>query len=254
MNPQSGPPRTFVEFAEDIKNLSPAGPTEGELQRFLLPESGGKIRIYYAPFDWINTKARVVIVGITPGQDSMVKAFRASASALREDCSVEESSKRGKRAGSFSNMRRTISEMFDDLGLPEALGIRRSDELFGTAYDLIHPTSCVRYPVLVWSEGKRKWVNYTGYSPKLLKWGTSLNYIEHVLAGELQQIPNALIVPCGEAVDGALRHLSANKMIDPCFCLFGFPHPSGANGHRKRLFEERREQLRRKVADWRDQL
>ncbi len=207
--------------------------------------------MYYAPFDWINTNARVVIVGITPGRDSMLNAFRAAAAALREGCSVEESSKRGKRAGSFSNMRHTISEMFDDLGLHEALGIRRSDELFGTRYDLIHPTSCVRYPVLVWSEGKRKWVNYTGYSPRLLKWDTSLHYIEQVLASELQQIPNALIVPCGEAVDGALRHLSANKMIDPCCCLFGFPHASGANGHRKRFFEERREELRRKVADWR---
>jgi hypothetical protein len=120
--------------------------------------------MYYAPFDWINTNARVVVVGITPGRDSMLNAFRAAASALREGYSVEESSKRGKRAGSFSNMRHTISEMFDDLGLPEALGIRRSNELFGTGYDLIHPTSCVRYPVLVWREGKRKWVNYTGYT------------------------------------------------------------------------------------------
>ena len=30
-----------------------------------------------------------------------------------------------------------------------------------------------------------------------------MHYIERVLADELQQIPDALIVPCGEAVDDA---------------------------------------------------
>ena len=251
MSPQPKLPDRFVEFAEDIKNLSASGPTEEELQRFLLPESGRSIRMYYAPFDWINTKARVIIVGITPGRDSMANAFRAAASALRQGETVDESSKRGKQAGSFSNMRLTIAEMFDDLGLPEALGICRSDELFGSRYDLLHPTSCVRYPVFVWSEKQKKWANYTGHSPKLLMWDTSVRYIERVLADELQQIPDALIVPCGEAVDSGLRHLSARKMIDASRCLFGFPHASGANGHRKRFFNERKDQLRRTVGDWR---
>jgi hypothetical protein len=251
MDPQLKLVREFGHFAEEIKNLSAAGPTDEELQRFLLPQPCKSIRIYYAPFDWINTKARVIIVGITPGRDSMVNAFRAAASALRQGQTVDESSKQGKQAGSFSNMRPTIAEMFDEVGIPEALGIRRSDELFGSLYDLLHPTSCVKYPVFVWNKRKGKWSNYTGHSPKLLTWDTSVYYIERVLADELQQIPDALIVPCGEAVDSALRHLSARKMIDPSRCLFGFPHASGANGHRKRFFNERRDQLRRMVADWR---
>jgi hypothetical protein len=58
----------FSEFAEEIRNLSPTGPTERELQNFLLDDSG-KIRVYYAPFDWINTEARLIVVGITPGRD-----------------------------------------------------------------------------------------------------------------------------------------------------------------------------------------
>jgi hypothetical protein len=240
----------FAEFAGAIKGLSALGLTEGELQRFLLPESGGNIRICYAPFDWINTDAQVVIVGITPGHDSMVSAFRAAASALREGVSFDEACKRGKRAGSFSNMRSTIAEMLDEVGLPAALGIRRSDELFGSRYDLLHPTSCVRYPVFVWSRKKACWTNYTGHNPKLLSWWTSVRYIECVLADELRRIPAALIVPCGEAVTSALQHLAAGKMIDPARCLFGFPHASRANGHRNKFFNERRDQLRRMVAEW----
>jgi hypothetical protein len=239
----------FVEFAEKIRRLSPEGPTEDELQNFLL-EDDGKIRMYYAPFDWINTAARVAIVGITPGKHSTVNALRGAASALREGETVDESSKRGKRMGSFSNMRFAIAEMFDDLGLPDVLGIRRSEDLFEAQYDLLHPTSCIRCPVLVWSEKKQKWVNYTGHAPKLLKWDTSVGYIERVLAAELRQIPRALIVPCGEAVDGALLHLVEKNMIEDSRCLFGFPHASGANGHRKKFFNERRNQLRQKVVDW----
>jgi hypothetical protein len=73
-------------FAEKIRNLSPGGPTENELQGFLLQsfllKNDRKISMYYAPFDWINTAARVVIVGITPGKDSMLKAFDAAATVL----------------------------------------------------------------------------------------------------------------------------------------------------------------------------
>ena len=72
-------PFMFSEFAKEIRNLSPTGPTERELQTFLLDDSG-KIRVYYAPFDWINAGARLIVVGITPGKDSMLEAFRAATS------------------------------------------------------------------------------------------------------------------------------------------------------------------------------
>lgn len=239
----------FLDFAEQIVMLPTHGLTERELRAFIL-QSSETTRVYYAPFDWINTAAQVVIVGITPGEDSMLIAFRAATSALRGGETADEASKRGKRAGSFSNMRFAIADMLDELCLPEVLEINRSEELFNARYDLLHPTSCVRYPVFVWSKQKQKWVNYTGHSPKLLRWDTSVRYIDQVLADELRQIPGALVVPCGEAVDDALRHLSAKGMLDPRRCLFGFPHASGANGHRKKFFEERKDQLRRTVADW----
>ncbi len=241
----------FVEYADKIRNLAPEGPTPEELLQNFLLEGGARTRIYHAPFDWINTTARIVIVGITPGEHSMRNAFRRAAASLRDEETLTEASKQGKRAGSFSNMRFIIAEMFDELGVPEAVGIERSEDLFSTRYDLLHPTSCVRYPVFIWNKRKEKWVNYTGHSPKLLKWDTSVRYIEGLLADELRQIPGALIVPCGKAVDEALHHLSARKVIDPDRCLFGFPHASGANGWRKRFFCDRKQQLKQKVAEWR---
>jgi hypothetical protein len=40
------------------------------------------------------------------------------------------------------------------------------------------------------------------------------------------------------------------ELLDPDRCLFGFPHASGANGHRKKFFNERKEQLRLAVTNW----
>jgi hypothetical protein len=85
----------FSKFAQEIRNLSPTGPTKQELQAFLLEDSG-KTRVYYAPFDWINAEARLIVVGITPGEDSMLKAFRAAASALLSGQTLEEASKQGR--------------------------------------------------------------------------------------------------------------------------------------------------------------
>lgn len=46
-----------------------AGPMSTfHLRRFLL-EDGPKLRMYYAPFDWINTAAKIVVVGITPRRE-----------------------------------------------------------------------------------------------------------------------------------------------------------------------------------------
>ena len=39
----------------------------------LLMASSGPISVYYAPFDWVNPAARVVIVGITPGRKQAEK-------------------------------------------------------------------------------------------------------------------------------------------------------------------------------------
>jgi hypothetical protein len=242
-------PSTFSEFADEIRNLSPIGTTEWDLQPFLLEDSE-KIRVYYAPFDWINAEARLIVVGITPGKDSMLHAFRAAALALTSGETLEEASKRGRQTGSFSNMRSTMVQMLDDIGIPKALGIDGSEKLFGAHYNLLHPTACIRHPVFVWNKKNQRWENYTGHSPKLLKWATALYYIESVLAEELRQIPKALIIPCGEAAGSALRHLVGKKVLHADRCLFGFPHASGANGHRKKFFAERKEQLRLAVANW----
>ncbi len=96
---------TFADFAERIKMFSLPEPSESEKQELLLEESENA-RIYYAPFDWINRSAKVVIVGITPGRHSMDNALVMAAEALRCGEAYEEACKRGKQAGTSSPLRK----------------------------------------------------------------------------------------------------------------------------------------------------
>ena len=48
---------------------------------------------FYAPFDYINQDAKIVIVGITPGQQQAVNALRKSKEILFKGGTVEEAKK-----------------------------------------------------------------------------------------------------------------------------------------------------------------
>ena len=93
------------------------------------------------------------------------------------------------------------------------------------------------YPVFV---GTR---NYTGTSPRPSQSPFLMTFAREVLASELESIPNAVIVPLGKSVEEVLQLLAAENRIRAGRWLSGFPHPSGANGHRVRLFAENRDSL-----------
>jgi hypothetical protein len=151
------------KFAAAIKGLPPRELSEGDLAPLLI-DNVPPVQVFYAPFDWINVSARVVVCGITPGRHSMANALKAAQSALIEGRSLEEVSEAGKTTGSFSNMRKSLAEMLDSLGLHEVLDISSTISLFGSDGQdrhLLQTTSCVRYPVFI--NGK----NYTrNFSPK----------------------------------------------------------------------------------------
>jgi hypothetical protein len=237
----------FPQFAIAIKALGPTGPSDDELAQFVV-HNAEKLQIVYAPFDWINAQAAIVVVGITPGQHSLDAAFQAARAALLEGRSQEEAARRAKQTGSFSNMRRLIAQMLDSLHVNTILGINSTLTLFGGAdASLLHSTSCVRYPVLYKNKEKR---NYTGHSRPLMNYQPFREYVERMLAGELRMLPRALVVPCGEAVSQALGHLITRGDLKESRCLMGFPHASGDNGHRMRQFAQRQEALLAKVQAW----
>ena len=45
-------------------------------KKFIISKNDN-VKIYYAPFDYINSKAKIIIVGITPGLQQMTQSFQA---------------------------------------------------------------------------------------------------------------------------------------------------------------------------------
>ena len=231
----------FDRFAPLIERLPDDAVGDADLAPFEL-DRDGPIQIFYAPFDWLNLSARVVISGITPGRNSMVTALQASKEALKAGLAREEAARKGKQTGSFSNMRRNLITRLDALGLHAVLGLNTTAQLFEDRADLLHTTSAVRYPVF--KNGK----NYGGYSPRLTRHRLLRRYIEQYLGPEVARYPDALFVPNGPAVAEALLSVG----VDESRCLCGFPHASNGPGAKDRAdrFEQEKQQMKRKVAAW----
>lgn len=56
-----------------------------------------------------------------------------------------------------------------------------------------------------------------------------------------------MIIPLGIAVEEVLNNMVNEGIISSKQCLFGFPHPSGANGHIKKQFESNKRELKEKI-------
>ena len=54
------------KYLNQIKALKKINKSIVTNNKFLINKEGN-IKIYYAPFDYVNSKAKIVIVGITPG-------------------------------------------------------------------------------------------------------------------------------------------------------------------------------------------
>lgn len=235
----------FDRFKEEIARLPERlDPAHLLNERFNLYRDK-KLEVYYAPFDHIAPNAKLTAIGVTPGWFQMKAAFSEARRGISEGDEPDNVLRRAKYAASFSGPLRTnLVSMLDQLGVDEALGISSTMELFHGKSELFHPTSAVRYPVFV--DGK----NYTGSKPPLATNAVLVAYVETLLASELALVPDSIVLPLGKSVESALRHLIAVGEIEEDRCLFGFPHPSGANAHRVRQFEVNREHLASLVASW----
>lgn len=219
-------------------------PADLMIEAFLL-ERDGDLSVYYIPFGRPNTDARVVLIGITPGFTEMRLAYEVARKGLEHGLRREEILERVGRTASFAGQMRTnLNRMLDELGLPGLLGIDRSAQLFADRADLLHSAAACRNPVFVRGN------NYSGSAPPIARTPVLRRQILHTLGPELAAVPSAILLPLGRAVQDALEILIAEHLVDPQRCCMGFPHPSGANVHRDRLFAQRRNALTRTLATW----
>ncbi|WP_159882010.1 hypothetical protein [Paenibacillus puerhi] len=197
-------------------------------------ESQGRLEMYYAPHhEYANRSAKVVLIGITPGWTQMRIAFQTAREGLERGLPAQEIARRTKSAARFAGaMRSNLVLMLNALELPQALGLASSDELFENADGLLHTTSVLKYPVFVDKQ------NYTGSRPALMATPFLRERALLSIRSELEGFRDALIIPLGRTVEAVLRELPQGDCPGTEQLLAGFPHPSGANGHRHRQLAE----------------
>ena len=210
------------KFLNQIRSLKKINKFTITNKNFLIKREDN-IEIYYAPFDYINSKAKIMIVGITPGLQQMLQSFEA----VNEGRSLKEV----KDLSSFKgSMRTTLIKYLDALNINKKLKIKSCESLFNINSKYLHSTSLIKYPVL--DKGK----NYSGSS--LLKKKILLDFLETNFVKELKKLDKTIIVPLGNTVSSTIDYLNNEfKLNLKCF-LKGFPHPSGLNVRKDIQFKE----------------
>ena len=213
---------------QQIKLLETINQISVKDKNFLLKKDKN-IEIYYAPFDYINSKAKIVIVGITPGLQQMLQSY--------EVINQGKSFKKVKDLSSFKGSMRTgLIKYLDELKINDILKIKSCESLFNKNSKYLHTTSLVKYPVF--DKGK----NYSGAN--ILKKKILLDFIEKNFLEELKTLKKSIIIPLGNTVSSTIEYLNNKyKLKLSCF-LKGFPHPSGANARKNIQFKENKRNMK----------
>ena len=216
-----------------IKVLKTINPKNVKDKKFLL-EKEKNIEIYFAPFDYINSKAKIVIVGITPGLQQMLQSY--------EVINQGKSLKEVKDLSSFKGSMRTgLIKYLDELKINDILKIKSCESLFNKNSKYLHTTSLVKYPVF--DKGK----NYSGAN--ILKKKILLDFIEKNFLEELKTLKKSIIIPLGNTVSSTIEYLNKKYNLKLRCFLKGFPHPSGANARKNIQFKENKRNMKLLLRD-----
>ena len=210
------------KYLKQIKLLKKINKSNVTNSKFLANKEGN-IKIYYAPFDYINSKAKIMIVGITPGYQQMLQSFEV----INDGKSLKEV----KDLSSFKgSMRTTLINYLDELKVNNILKIKSCETLFNKDSKYLHTTSLVKYPVF--DKGK----NYSGAN--ILKKKILLDFIEENFLKELKTLNKCIVVPLGNTVSTTIEYLNSKYNLKLTCFLEGFPHPSGANAGKNIQFHK----------------
>ena len=206
---------------------------ENILKSDLVIHSDNKgLDVVYAPFEHINNKAKVVIVGITPGWTQLKNSYKYVIENENTDNNILKM--RAKRYASFSGTMRTrLIKWLDEIGVSNALGFDSCSIPFDNLDDeTIHTSAVLRYPIFY------KLNNYSGHNPKLLSNPYFIKQIENIFLPEMENFSSSLIVPLGSAVQSVFNYIEEEKMKNFKYILSGFPHPSSLNVGSDKTFKK----------------
>jgi hypothetical protein len=223
--------KLFDQFAPAIR----AGAQADDARLRLACE--GNLEVFYAPFESVNPRARLVLVGITPGKVQAANALSEAKRQLDAGSSSADAMRRAKQVGAFSGpMRTNLIAMLDHIGLDRWLGLQSCAELFAGKGELLQTASVLQFPVSLNGE------NYNG-NPDPMRTPMLRQMVTEHFARLGKDLPQSVFVPLGPVPTKVMDALIRDGRFRSEQVLQGLPHPSGANAERIQYF------LGRKSAD-----
>jgi len=215
----------LYDFKDQVLRFSDE-PWMNELKLF----SDDRLSVFYSPFEYVNTGARVVLCGITPGRTQAIKANMIARDKLLSGATISDAQEAAKAAASFDKLRSNLSAMLDEIGLNKLLDIDSCEQLFGLHANMVHYTSAIRYPtVLASGDG------YNG-TPRPDAHPYLRQIMDKCLASEAETLADCIWVPLGKGAGEAMDYLIRQGVLTSDRVLRGLPHPSGANAERVAYF------------------
>ena len=186
----------FSQYKDAINNF-----TDVEDRSDFLVKDLSEQRIYYAPFDYVNPKAKIFVIGITPGEQQMENMLIEAKRLIRLGLSDEEIQKKCKPIGSFSGaMRKNLVAMMDHVGVADYLSIESTSELFDKHVELGNLTSAIRYPTFLVKDGKE-----TNFASDIKPKSALFSFAAPLTIEEIEKAPEALLLPLGPKVSNYLQ-------------------------------------------------
>ena len=221
----------FSYFESAIRSLDFNEITNAtQIPKSFLLDTDGELSSHYIPFDHVNTSAKIVLVGITPGFTQWKNAMKEAQIQLLGGATLESAHAAAKKVGAFSGtMRPNLIALLDSIGVQNWLKIDSCEKLFTKNSDLLQSTSILSHPIFVKGE------NYNG-APNMVRTIFLQKQIIEYFAKEAEQLKNALYVPLGPKVSEGLAWLVNQGVLNETQILDGLPHPSGANAERIAYF------------------
>lgn len=219
----------FRHYAGVLRDATLDYTVERPLPSVLRMAGDARHQVFYAPFDYLNSTAKLVLVGLSPGRFQALVALETARQALLNGADDTAAAAAAKNAASWSGpIRHNLVRMLDFLGVARRLGIATSAELWTGRTDLIQFSAALRHPVFV---GEKNF-NGSGVerSPLLLE------QIDTYFATDCTALAHALFMPFGTTAQNACERMVKQGVLHAGQIVAGLPHPSGANAERVAYF------------------
>ena len=219
----------FKRFSVDLKRLGQGGVGAPE---FNLGKEG-KYSLQYIPFEHVNPEAKLVIVGITPGNNQLDLAYQAAQELLKAGVPDEEILTEVKKAGAFGgrSMKPNLLKMLRHFQFEKLLGIDDVESLWGRNAGLLHSTSVV--PHAAFKDGER----FNGGFDEIMASPLLKNCFLDCLVPSMREITGkALFVALGPCPQAALDWCIKEGALRQEQVLGSLCHPSSAGGSTTRYY------------------